>query len=557
MTKIPAQQDNPTDLDVVYEYHDRTKHHLHRYARSLGYMDWASQPDPFRRYDDATVFPLDHPPVTATPAYDALFYKPQQPVAPLDRDSVSRFFYESLAISAWKQAGNNRWSLRVNPSSGDLHPTEAYLISGPIPGLTVEPGVYHYSVFRHALERRTVLTSAEWENVSRPLPQDSLLIVLASIYWRESWKYGERAFRYCQHDAGHAIGTVTFAATTLGWKTGLLHSVTDNDLEVLSGLQQQEGIEAEHADCLLVIHPADVNTITTGISVNLPATLLERLNTTRPEGHPNPLSRQYHAWPVIDTVAEACRFDCEYSFNRNSGTGSGSGNVLFGDRHISARKIIRQRRSAIAMDGHSRISMEAFYRMMVHVSPFPGNNILEALPWRPRVSLALFIHRVDGLPPGLYLLVRNPDHEASLRTSLRPEFLWDRPEDCPEPLHLYLLQNADARDAARIISCHQDIAADGAFALGMLAEFDAALEQYGASFYPRLFWETGLIGQILYLEAEAAGIRSTGIGCFFDDAMHEILGIRDHSWQSLYHFTVGGAVDDPRLQTLPSYWYLK
>jgi len=39
--------------------------------------------------------------------------------------------------------------------------------------------------------------------------------------------------------------------------------------------------------------------------------------------------------------------------------------------------------------------------------------------------------------------------------------------------------------------------------------------------------------------------------------MHEVLGIRDHAWQSLYHFAVGVPVDDPRLQTLPSYWYLK
>ena len=91
----------------------------------------------------------------------------------------------------------------------------------------------------------------------------------------------------------------------------------------------------------------------------------------------------------------------------------------------------------------------------------------------------------------------------------------------------------------------------------MLADFDAGLEQNGPLFYPRLFWETGLVGQILYLEAEAADIGSTGIGCFFDDAMHEVLGIRDHAWQSLYHFTVGGPIDDPRLQTLPSYWYLK
>jgi len=62
---------------------------------------------------------------------------------------------------------------------------------------------------------------------------------------------------------------------------------------------------------------------------------------------------------------------------------------------------------------------------------------------------------------------------------------------------------------------------------------------------------------VLYLEAEAAGIRGTGIGCFFDDAMHDVLGLRDRRWQSLYHFTVGGPVSDPRLQTLPPYAHLK
>jgi hypothetical protein len=69
-----------------------------------------------------------------------------------------------------------------------------------------------------------------------------------------------------------------------------------------------------------------------------------------------------------------------------------------------------------------------------------------------------------------------------------------------------------------------------------------------------LFWETGLIGQVLYLEAEAAGIRSTGIGCFFDDPVHRVLGVHPQTnWQSLYHFTVGGPLDDGRLTTLPPY----
>src|SRR5919108_3543837 len=42
----------------VIGYHQETKHHLHRYARSLGYLDWANQPDPFRTYDGAPAVDL-------------------------------------------------------------------------------------------------------------------------------------------------------------------------------------------------------------------------------------------------------------------------------------------------------------------------------------------------------------------------------------------------------------------------------------------------------------------------------------------------------------------
>jgi hypothetical protein len=47
------------------------------------------------------------------------------------------------------------------------------------------------------------------------------------------------------------------------------------------------------------------------------------------------------------------------------------------------------------------------------------------------------------------------------------------------------------------------------------------------------------VGQVLYLEAEEAGIRATGIGCYFDDPVHEVFGISSRDWQSFYHFTVG------------------
>jgi hypothetical protein len=62
-----------------------------------------------------------------------------------------------------------------------------------------------------------------------------------------------------------------------------------------------------------------------------------------------------------------------------------------------------------------------------------------------------------------------------------------------------------------------------------------------------------MIGQVLYLEAEAAGARATGIGCFYDDPVHELLGLTGHAWQSLYHFSMGVPVEDARLTTEPGY----
>ncbi len=558
LTRMSKKPSNSSDLDIVYEYHDQTKHQLQRYARSLGYMDWKNQPDPFRRYDQSLTLPLDHPHSTEMPSYDSLFEACQTPAARINRDSISRLFYESLAISAWKQAGGSRWSLRVNPSSGNLHPTEAYLITGPVQDLGEVSAVYHYSAYGHALERRAILTKEEWRALGNELPPDFLLISLTSIYWRESWKYGERAFRYCHHDVGHAIGAVTFAAAALGWKTRLIQCVTDTDLATLLGLHQQEGIEAEHPDCLLAIYPFDADSTWTDPIIDLPAASLERLKAIEFEGSPNLLSDDHHDWPIIGHVAKACRFNSPRPFNHehHSRAAHDLNNEFDADRRISARRIIRERRSALAMDGQGTISSNTFYRMLMHVTPYGGKNIIEVLPWKACVSLAIFVHRVEGLPAGLYVLVRDLAHEASLKKSLRSGLCWEKPDGCPKTLPLYRLQKADAREVAKIISCHQDIAADGAFALGMLAAFDASLEQHGAPFYTRLFWETGLIGQILYLEAEAAGIRSTGIGCFFDDVMHEVLGISDHSWQSLYHFTVGAPVEDSRLQPLPAYWHL-
>jgi hypothetical protein len=170
--------------------------------------------------------------------------------------------------------------------------------------------------------------------------------------------------------------------------------------------------------------------------------------------------------------------------------------------------------------------------------------------WQPFIHLALFVHRVDDLAPGLYLLVRTDPAMAALRQAMRRGFLW---EPAADGLPLVRLARGDCRRLAARLCCDQDIAADGYFSFGMIADFGGALAAHGPAFYRRLFWESGVVGQVMYLEAEAAGGRGTGIGCFFDDPVHDVLGLEGHAFQSLYHFAVGTPVEDARLATASGY----
>jgi nitroreductase len=276
-------------------------------------------------------------------------------------------------------------------------------------------------------------------------------------------------------------------------------------------------------------------------------------------GRANKLSPEHSVeWPVIDDVARATRRS-ESALITEDFSRFPTEQELFGVpvRHglLTAEKAILGRRSAVAMDGSTAISQEAFFRALARLMPTRDRRSMpwDAIPWRPRIHLGLFVHRVEGLPRGLYALARDPDKLAALQEVMRREFRWQRLPSCPPGLPLYLLQEGDCRALAATVSCGQHIAGGGAFSLGMIADYMDSLTMYGAAFYRNLFWEAGMVGQVFYLEAEAMGIRSTGIGCYFDDPVHEAFGITSREWQSFYHFTVGGPVEDTRLTTLPAY----
>jgi len=173
---------------AVFRYHQRSTHHPGRYAPGPGFLDWASQPEPFRSYAGAPVAALPLAGEDLSASWGDLHRPGSIRPRPLDRSSLGAFLELALGLTAWKEHRGSRWALRANPSSGNLHPTEGYLLLPATDGLPA--GLYHYLSRDHVLERRSSPEPTGADVLARLLPAGAFLLGLASIHWREAWKYG-------------------------------------------------------------------------------------------------------------------------------------------------------------------------------------------------------------------------------------------------------------------------------------------------------------------------------------------------------------------------------
>ncbi|MDT7811588.1 MAG: hypothetical protein QOJ42_1504, partial [Acidobacteriaceae bacterium] len=195
------------------EYHEATKHSVESLRRARHVLDWANMPDPFRHYEGVPVLDLPaDPPAPEIPALDVLLGTSGSTTVADGPALLSQLLFYSAAISASKRVPSTgcKYALRVNPSSGNLHPTEFHFLTRGLKGWP--DGWYHYDPSRHMAEQRG---RGDFEMT---LASDSapIVSVLTSIVWREAWKYDERAYRYCLHDIGHAWQALALSARAIG-----------------------------------------------------------------------------------------------------------------------------------------------------------------------------------------------------------------------------------------------------------------------------------------------------------------------------------------------------
>jgi SagB-type dehydrogenase family enzyme len=390
----------------------------------------------------------------------------------------------------------------VNPSSGNLHPTEFHFYTHGLADWV--DGLYHYRPSSHMAEQRAIGEFCEnLVDTSAPL-----VFVLTSIAWREAWKYQDRAYRYCLHDIGHAWQALTLAARSIGCESFALGHFSDEKIAEACHLSQDEWpmlIVGLHGPSIPVKTQGPAETIVFG-------------------GRPNRLSEEPVPYALIERIHVATQLCTEATIpSIGQPKTSSRGDVSlpppvstscnFGD-------VVRARRSALDFrGGRESISLS----QLATILSSTREPLFADFATTRFVHLYLYVHRVEGLAPGVYRY-------------------W------PEHAELEKIKDGDQRLVAAALSLGQDLAGNACLAFSMIGDFENAARSYGNRGYRYVHFEAGAIGQRMYLASEALGLRATGIGAFFDDEVNRYLGLAPELGQVVYHFAIGYPVSDPRLE---------
>lgn len=500
------------------QYHEATKHSAESLKRAEYVLDWANIPDPFRHYEGVPVLdlPADTPDL-ATPALDILGGAFGSTTATDGATFLSQILFYSASISASKRVPSTgyRYALRVNPSSGNLHPTEFHFLIGEFMGWPA--GMYHYRPSSHMAEQRAACGSSS----------SRIIFALTSIVWREAWKYRDRAYRYCLHDVGHAWEALTLAARAIGYDSFAVGDFSDDEVAQLLRLNEDEWpmLLIELRDAKLGGEHARESTLDA-------ARQRAGCEPNWNGGQANQLSQHMVPYPQINAIHGTTKRDGPATCNSNVAdqrNRSGRVEIKLPESATSLRpfgEVARTRRSALDFVGgmHSMSLPQLFTMLTLALRPISADFTGKGF-----IQLYLYVHRVAGLDPGVYRVV----HDRAAST---------------EQVGLEQLHRGDQRVMAAGLSLGQDLAGNACVAISMIGDLEGATRVHGDRGYRYVHFEAGVIGQRLYLAAHALGLGATGIGAFFDDEVNRYLQLSSEQGQVIYHFAIGYPVPDPRLQ---------
>jgi len=201
----------------MFWYHANTKHSYNSIRTNPNHIEWEDQPSTYKKYPQG---------------YKKFKFN-------LD-DEEDKFLYHIAGLTAKKSYPSGEYYLRINPSAGALYPNELYFQVRGVEGK--EDGIYHYEVHSSSL---TLLQGIREDEGLEPYfgystVMKGYLFLVSAIYYRSSWKYKNRAFRYCLLDGGHLLGSIEAASVLKSQNIQMEYLIQREKLNRMFGFEERE-----------------------------------------------------------------------------------------------------------------------------------------------------------------------------------------------------------------------------------------------------------------------------------------------------------------------------
>jgi SagB-type dehydrogenase family enzyme len=487
------------EIDAAWVYHNGSKHSYQSIRANRHYLDFENQPLAFKIYSDlepialpAQLLSSGMPSLAAIAAADTPRDRPVTPT----RQTLAEMLFLSAGITRRRKYPGGEILFRAAACTGALYHIDLYLACADLADLPA--GVYHFSPHDFALRRlrqgdfRGVLTRASGAEPS--VVEAPAVLLCASTFWRNAWKYQARAYRHCYWDNGTILANLLAAAVARGLPAKVVIGFVDAAISELLGLNPK-------GEAPLSLVALGCGAAQPGLgSTSLPPLVLRT----------EPLSKTEIDYPAMRAMHEASSLASaeevvKWRAGRDSHSGAQDDRSTNGGRRVflqapSADDVppatiedVIVRRGSTRQFARESITFGQLSTMLDRATRGIPADFLSAGDSLNQIYL--IVHAVDDLAPGAYVYRRD--------------------------LHaLELLKEGDFRGEAGELGLGQDIPADCSVNVYFLADLNRALERLGNRGYRAAQLEASIMGGKLYLAAYAQGLGASGL-TFFDDDVTE------------------------------------
>jgi SagB-type dehydrogenase family enzyme len=512
------------EIDAAWAYHNGTKHSYQRIRANPHYLDFENQPLPFKIYSGlepralpAHLSSSGMPSLAAISAADA----PRDRQVTPARQALAEILFLSAGVTRRRKYPGGEILFRAAACTGALYHIDLYLVCADLPDLPA--GVYHFGPHDFALrclrqgDFRGVLTRASGQEPS--VADAPAVLLCASTFWRNAWKYQARAYRHCYWDNGTMLANLLAAAAARALPAKVVIGFVDGEIGELLGLDPQR--------------EAALSLVSLGCGAARPvlaSTPLEPLDLPT-----EPPSKTEVDYPAMRAMHEASSLASEdevvqwraandfRSFAQDAVISNGGRRFSLqapSENDVPSETIedVIVRRGSTRQFARESIAFGQLSTLLGRATRGVSADFLTA--GESLNQLYLIVHAVDDLEPGTYVYRRD--------------------------LHaLELLKEGDFRREAGDLGLGQDIPADCSVNVYFLADLSRVLDRFGNRGYRAAQLEASIMGGKLYLAAYAQGLGASGL-TFFDDDVTEFFSPHAAGKSVMFLIALGKSVKRKR-----------